>query len=102
MKFHSFQIRPYGNSVYSQAVRGPGYFNLSELESVKGPMGLPIERDLFRTPRNPEETAPEMFNENSQLKLLKSSVDSRIFCRYNVVQNCILWEFGYAELVDDY
>ena len=23
-----------------------GYFNLSELESIKGPLGLPIERDL--------------------------------------------------------
>jgi hypothetical protein len=64
MKFHSFQVRPYGNSVYSQAVREPGYFNLSEPESVRGPMGLPSERGLFRTPKNLEITAPEMFNEN--------------------------------------
>ena len=26
-----------------------GYFNLSQLESVKGPMGLPIERDQWFT-----------------------------------------------------
>lgn len=40
-----------------------GYFNLSELESVKGPMGLPIERDLYWTPKTLEEIAPEMFKE---------------------------------------
>jgi len=28
-----------------------GYFSLSELESVKGPLGLPIERDLFFEPQ---------------------------------------------------
>ena len=38
-----------------------GYFNLSELESVKGPMGLPIERDLHWTPKVLEEIVPEMF-----------------------------------------
>ncbi|SRR5258706_217466 len=27
-----------------------GYFSLSELEGVKGPMGLPIERDLHYKP----------------------------------------------------
>ncbi len=27
-----------------------GYFSLSELESVHGPMGLPIERDLYFDP----------------------------------------------------
>ena len=27
-----------------------GYFMLSELESVRGPMGLPIERDLYFKP----------------------------------------------------
>ena len=27
-----------------------GYFSLSELQSVKGPMGLPIERDLYFEP----------------------------------------------------
>ena len=38
-----------------------GYFSLSELESVNGPMGLPIERDLFWQPKTLEEIAPEMF-----------------------------------------
>ncbi len=27
-----------------------GYFRLSELQEVRGPLGLPIERDLFFTP----------------------------------------------------
>lgn len=27
-----------------------GYFSLSELESTRGPMGLPIERDRYWTP----------------------------------------------------
>jgi hypothetical protein len=27
-----------------------GYFSLAELESVRGPLGLPIERDRFFTP----------------------------------------------------
>ena len=27
-----------------------GYFSLSELESVRGPLGLPIERDLYFKP----------------------------------------------------
>lgn len=32
-----------------------GYFSLSELESVRGPLGLPIERDLHFEPRSLEE-----------------------------------------------
>lgn len=28
-----------------------GYFSLKELESVKGPMGLGIERDIYFTPK---------------------------------------------------
>jgi hypothetical protein len=38
-----------------------GYVALSELESVRGPMGLPIERDLHWRPKMLEEIAPEMF-----------------------------------------
>jgi hypothetical protein len=38
-----------------------GYFVLSELEEVRGPMGLPIERDLWWEPKTLEEIAPEMF-----------------------------------------
>jgi hypothetical protein len=40
-----------------------GYFVLSELEEVRGPMGLPIERDLHFTPKTLEEIAPEMFKD---------------------------------------
>lgn len=28
-----------------------GYFSLSELQSVKGPLGLPIERDIYFKPQ---------------------------------------------------
>lgn len=38
-----------------------GYFSLAELEEVTGPMGLPIERDLYWTPKPLEEIAPELF-----------------------------------------
>jgi hypothetical protein len=38
-----------------------GYFRLSELESVNGPMGLPIERDLYWQPKTLEKIAPELF-----------------------------------------
>ena len=40
-----------------------GYVNLSQLEGVKGPLGLPIERDLHWEPKTLEEIAPEMFTE---------------------------------------
>ena len=40
-----------------------GYFSLKELESVRGGLGLPIERDLYWTPKTLEEIAPEMFKE---------------------------------------
>ena len=38
-----------------------GDFLLSELEEVRGPMGLPIERDLHWKPKTLEEIAPEKF-----------------------------------------
>ena len=38
-----------------------GYFSLSELESVRGPLGLPIERDLYFKPKPLQEIAPELF-----------------------------------------
>ncbi|MHC4582637.1 MAG: DUF2958 domain-containing protein [Planctomycetota bacterium] len=47
-------------------VKELGYFSLSELESVNGPMGLPIERDLYWEPKTLEEIAPEMFRDNEQ------------------------------------
>jgi len=43
-----------------------GYFLLSELEEVRGPMGLPIERDLYFKPKTLEEIAPEMFKEEGR------------------------------------
>ncbi|MFC1675536.1 DUF2958 domain-containing protein [Planctomycetota bacterium] len=43
-----------------------GYFLLSELEEVRGPMGLPIERDLYFKPKTLEEIAPEMFKKEEQ------------------------------------
>ena len=43
-----------------------GYFNLSELESINGPMGLPIERDLWFKPKTLEEIAPEIFKQEEQ------------------------------------
>ena len=32
-----------------------GYFSLTELKSVRGPLGLPIERDLYFKPRTLQE-----------------------------------------------
>ena len=32
-----------------------GYFSLSELQTVRGPLGLPIERDLFFVPKTLQE-----------------------------------------------
>jgi hypothetical protein len=32
-----------------------GYFSLKELKEVKGPMGLPIERDLYYEPKSQKE-----------------------------------------------
>ena len=40
-----------------------GDFLLSELEEVRGPMGLPIERDLHWQPKTLADIAPEMFRE---------------------------------------
>ncbi len=40
-----------------------GYFSLAELQKVRGPMGLPIERDKFWKPKTLEEIAPEMFKQ---------------------------------------
>ena len=38
-----------------------GYFSLAELESVRGPLGLPIERDRFWTRKTLGEIAPSLF-----------------------------------------
>lgn len=38
-----------------------GYFSLSELEGVRGPLGLAIERDLHWQPKTLRQVAPELF-----------------------------------------
>jgi len=38
-----------------------GYFSLSELQAVRGPLGLPVERDLYWRPKPLEGIAPELF-----------------------------------------
>jgi len=42
-------------------VKELGYFSLAELQSVRGSMGLPIERDLYWNPKTLVEIAPELF-----------------------------------------
>ena len=39
-----------------------GYFSLSELNAVRGPLGLPIERDLYYEPKTLKELM-EMYND---------------------------------------
>lgn len=43
-----------------------GYVALSELQSVRGPLGLPVERDLWWEPKTLEEVAPEMFRSDKR------------------------------------
>jgi len=38
-----------------------GYFSLRELENVRGPLGLPVERDLYWQPKTLAQIAPELF-----------------------------------------
>jgi hypothetical protein len=40
-----------------------GYFGLAELQSARGPMGLPVERDLHWKPKTLKEIAPELFED---------------------------------------
>ncbi|MFP4029674.1 MAG: DUF2958 domain-containing protein [Candidatus Brocadiia bacterium] len=40
-----------------------GYFRLSELREARGPLGLPIERDIDWGPKTLEDIAPELFTE---------------------------------------
>jgi hypothetical protein len=50
-----------------------GYFSLSELESLRGPLGLPIERDLWFEPR-PLTQVPE-YKLWAEVKMPSSSRD---------------------------
>jgi len=43
-----------------------GYFAMSELEEARGPMGLPIERDLYFEPKTLKELMEMHRQENSQ------------------------------------
>jgi hypothetical protein len=43
-----------------------GYFHLSELEKVRGSLGLPVERDLYFKPKPIYEIAPELFVESQK------------------------------------
>ena len=38
-----------------------GYFSLSELQSVHGALGLPVERDMYWKSKTLEDVAPELF-----------------------------------------
>ena len=40
-----------------------GYFSLLELKAARGPLGLPIERDLYWKPRTLKEIGPDLFGE---------------------------------------
>lgn len=41
-----------------------GYFMLSELEAIRGQMGLPVERDLYWQPKTLQDIAPDLFRED--------------------------------------
>ena len=43
-----------------------GYLSLNELRTVKGPLVLHIERNLYWKPKTLREIAPEMFPDNAQ------------------------------------
>lgn len=45
-----------------------GYFSLVELQKAKGPMGLPIERDLYWKPKTLREISPELFLRDEETK----------------------------------
>ena len=44
-------------------VKELGYFSLRELEEVRGPLGLRIERDLHWQPKTLAQIAPELFTD---------------------------------------
>ena len=43
-----------------------GYFRLSELKNVRGPFGLPVERDLYWEPKLLRKIAPELFSSKKE------------------------------------
>jgi hypothetical protein len=60
----------FGDDIFFGLVSGLeielGYFSLSELESIKGPLGLPIERDLHFEPKTLKELMEFHRNERSR------------------------------------
>ena len=52
--FYVTEYDPSRRLLFGYTQNGPhgelGYVSLDELESVRGPLGLPIERDLYFTP----------------------------------------------------
>jgi hypothetical protein len=42
-----------------------GYFSLAELQTARGPHGMPIERDLYWKPTPLQQIAPELFRDSS-------------------------------------
>ena len=69
-KFTFFATEFDGEDTFFGLVEGHekelGYFSLAELKSVRGGLGLPIERDMYWQPKTLEEIAPEMFKEVQQ------------------------------------
>ena len=65
-----FAVEFDGDDTFFGFVIGPepewGYFSLSELESVRGPYGLPIERDLHFANVPMRKAAPEHFGGGAQ------------------------------------
>jgi len=45
-----------------------GYFSLSELQKARGPLGLPVERDLYWQPKRLDEIAPELFAQDDSCR----------------------------------
>lgn len=43
-----------------------GYISLKEIQSIRGPLGLPVERDLYFKPTKLSEIAPQLFRKDSE------------------------------------
>ncbi len=59
-------LDPQGDNAFGLCDLGMGFpelgaVSIRELEALRGPLGLPIERDLYWTPKPLETIAPELF-----------------------------------------
>jgi len=52
--------------VDSGSIKELGYFSLSELQKVRGHLGLPVERDLYYEPKTLAELMPEVFGKDGK------------------------------------